>query len=212
MKTLLATYSLAFIALVITASGCGKATAKTSTPVDTAPSTDVPSIVVAAAAPSVSLPIPTPTATLPPGLPTFSLTTYSQTAIVASITKSGVPYTLYGTGTCVEYMSKTYCWDDGVKVFGAAVLNIVGGFSYWGLDSGVVTCPNFSAYCVGDIMSSPTTMSVNVVAHLDTVAAGAHRSYGNVLSVGTPTVNTCTESSGIVNCGSFSINTYQTSL
>ncbi len=143
---------------------------------------------------------------IPSGPSTFSLTVYSITKTVAPqplfITKT---YT--ATGYCLVYESKTYCWDDGMKT---VTLPSFGNFyySYFNMSKNVVGFSHSNGGMQSDLMTVPTVITPGGGLAINMGAGDVNL----VLNTGTPSTATCLDTNGIVDCGSFTIDTKQVPL
>lgn len=101
------------------------------------------------------------------------------------------------TGFCTVINSKTYCWDDGVKTVLAPVLPQY--FTFWGrtTSSGGVCHGGCST---SDVMLEPIEMTPSITLNLTQVKI-------NSVLAGTPIDATCSESSGILDCVDFQVDT-----
>lgn len=214
---LLNTAALVICVAGVMTAGCGKAPEVTER--ETPPASAIAPAVEPAIAPLVVVADPTPTP-----VPTFSLTYYT-----ASVTRTPQPanyswinYT--SIGYCAVYNSKTYCWDDGIHVVN---FPIVAGHtfltwyqSYWNICAAYIAGSTFE-YCGGDegrednngvelvttddLMVTPILMDQAITIN---VPAGAL----NAVLHGTPNTVSCSETDGIVDCGTFQIDTTQVGL
>lgn len=144
--------------------------------------------------PSTTVVEATPSPTPAPSDPVVSLSVYSLTGAVAA--SGGV--TLSGTGSCAVYLTRTFCWDDGTKVFAGDTR----GYQYFGIEAGPASCPNFFGACDDDPFSTPTEPSSDTISKMP-----ANRRPFGVLSSGAETVVDCTEHGGVLTCPTFMIDT-----
>jgi hypothetical protein len=117
--------------------------------------------------------------------------------------------TFTATGYVAIFNGVTYLWDNGV------ITNNHGGFnsydSFWMLCGTPGTLTRGSGECAStrnDLASSPLIDSGNVSAELDQALA----SVNTVITTGTESTVNCTESAGILDCGTFTIDTNQSPL
>lgn len=138
-----------------------------------------------ATTPAIVSPTPVPAPT------PQALTYYSYT------NSFGIPggYTAM-TGSCMEYNSNTYCWDDGEKQIWNSNY-----CSYWQVGGCTVASST-------DVMADPVVLSVNRIATL----TGAAHSPSQILSGGTPTSVTCTDDGSTLDCGSVQVDLTQVAL
>lgn len=183
------------ILVLVLDSGCGKApSSATATTLAAAP---------------VTLPSPTPSASPSPApSPTpIALTYYSKPKTVAPI--GGWPTKTYtATGSCVVYLSSTYCWDDGLKSL--SWTDIMSGTSYgpyvntyWGMNKNGASYTSCSNSCTQDLMSGPTFISTGLAANIPAASITA------VLTTGTAKAVTCTLSGNSLDCVDFIIDLAQ---
>jgi len=147
---------------------------------------------------------PTPTPTSAPGDPVVTLSVRSLTKVVASMTTAGVTTSISGTGSCAVYLAKTYCWDDGEKVFSGDT----NGISYFAIGDGPVSCSFYGA-CSSDPLSTPAEMTVGLAG-----LAPLTRKPAEVLSSGSAVVTSvdCNEHGGVLTCPAFTLDTTRGSL
>lgn len=110
------------------------------------------------------------------------------------------------TGSCVVYLSETYCFDDGMKT--PTIPGSTLKYSFWNIDAfGAPTGGGMMA----DGMTSPRVISPSLTANIAT-ALGVADKVGTVLLFGTPSMVSCVDDHGTLDCGSFSIDTLQVAL
>lgn len=120
-------------------------------------------------------------------------------------------------GYCVQYLSNTYCWDDGAQGYANEVSNGIseGPFydSYWNFAMQVIggnlveggTC---RGNCLQDTFTQPRTMGAHWYGYTDTSLAKVNA----VLTTGASKAVTCTLSGVTLNCVDFSIDLSQIAL
>ena len=137
----------------------------------------------------------------PGGPVTSSLTYYSLSKTVAPI--GGWPAKTYtAKGSCVVYLTKTYCWDDGIK---SVVIPASGTFTYTyfsaGMSSGVYQ--HCSGGCLQDYMLVPKFISAALEMNL------TFNQINQVFTSGVAHPVECSEENGILNCVDFQIDLNQ---
>lgn len=147
---------------------------------------------------------PDPDNTLPGGGPVISTAsvTYYAMSMTAAPVNGWITKTYTALGYCAQYLSKTYCWDDGRQTIAAWTYNSSHYgpyyYNYWGLDThsggGYQAC---SGGCLADYMSGPKYVDHSLETALTLTKVN------DVLAHGTPTTVTCTVSATELNCGSF---------
>ena len=154
----------------------------------------------------IPTPAPTPAPTPDPSQgSTVTITTYALATTKAPVSGwSTKTYT--ATGTCMTYLAKTYCWDDGVKTLAwVDIANHNYGpytYTYWGLQNNPAQAGSYetcSGGCVSDYMSNPQYVDSNLGTNLTAAAIN------NVFSHGISSQVNCTESAGVLTCGSLVI-------
>lgn len=142
-----------------------------------------------------TVPTPTPTATI-------QLTYYALTMTEAPV--NGWPTRTYtATGSCVVYLTKTYCWDDGIKTLHWVYNNSEYGpyrYTYWRRTASNGSC---HGGCTTDLFLTPRFISVTLN---NTLSANISA----VFSSGVAKTVSCVESSTTVSCGDFVIDLTQT--
>ena len=143
-------------------------------------------------------PTPAPTATPIPSPTPQELNYYSVTE------ELGIPrgYTQF-TGSCMQYQSKTYCWDDGEKEIQSANY-----CSFWG-DPRTANPGNCTATTKNDDMSAPTLITANLLSLMNTHVLN-EQTPTLVLANGIETPVSCTDNGTTLDCISFSIDLTQT--
>lgn len=206
------TKTLGMIGLTLIASACGDVNASippgavtVSQPQSvSAPASDPTQIPAEPARPSIAVD-PAPAST--PVSASIALRTYSVTETEAPI-NGWVNKTFTATGTCVQYQSKTYCWDDGVQTIPAWTVNNftypAAGNTYFGLSLPTPThiglCTNS---CVTDAMAAPRIVAGAIATNIP-AATIAH-----IFTIGVAKDVECTESNGILDCVDFQIDLNQ---
>lgn len=147
---------------------------------------------------------PQPTATPVPTATPIALTYYSLSETVNNANNTGHSYTV--VGSCVNYLTKVYCWDDGVKTIDFTVNNFRYGpytYTYWGLmlQNGHLALCNGG--CGVDAATSPIVMSASVIADV------TQNAVNTVFNTGTSHQVSCTLSGQLLNCIDFEIDLSQ---
>lgn len=131
-------------------------------------------------------------------------------------TKSEAPITGWSTktytaqGSCLVYQSKTYCWDDGLKVLqwtsGGHTYGPY-GYTYFGVGTIANGSQTFQGQgaLVSDLAVSPRVITASMESNMLV-------SSSTVLTTGAPTSVTCTDDGSTLNCGTFSIDLNQSPL
>lgn len=146
----------------------------------------------------VSTPTPTP-------LPVVSIQVFSRTEVRAP--QAGFPAKQYtSTGYCTQYQGATYCWDDGIKTIVISGFNFY--YTYFNASKDAVGWSIAGGGLQADLMLEPTVL--DPLGGL-TVNLGAPIVNG-VLSSGVSVNVDCTDTAGVLDCGTFSIDTLQTAL
>lgn len=143
---------------------------------------------------------------------TVSVTYHTLSKTVAPI--AGWPLKTYtATGNCVVYQSKTYCWDDDLQIMPSWTSS---GFThgpyyytYWSLGYDTLNRLNIcggstpaNGGCAADVMVSPRTVAGNVASNIPSASI-------NAVLAGPATHVTCTETNGVLDCGTFQIDLNQ---
>jgi hypothetical protein len=201
------------LALVICVSGCGQAPSATE------------SADIASANPNQAIPIsqpvsdptssPTPSASPSPTSSPIAVTVYTKSTTVAPV--NGFPgdfVTL--TGSCVVYSGNTYCWDNGVQSITTTVSHLTTTSYYFFWTIGQMSVNGSLNICWGacpyDIMSVPTLIDTTLTNNIQSSFAVDHEAQSTpsaVISSGTQTHVSCTENNGLLDCGTFTIDTTQ---
>lgn len=182
-KLIISILSIAVSTMLI---GCGQAT-----PTDKVPDTG------RVADPSIGTPA------APVGL---NVTYYKLARTEAPI--GGWPTKTYtATGYCVQYVSRTYCWDDGIKTVNIPPA-FVYNYTFWGFHG---TGPSSWNYCHGgcgtDVLTSPTY--VNAVLNTN-INSNSQSTVSAVLNTGIPKTVSCFDDGSTLSCGDFTIDLNQT--
>lgn len=133
------------------------------------------------------------------------VTYYSYTASKDNYHNAG--FTATATGYMAVYNGVTYLWDDGVhsKTLVVGGIPIVNSYTFWGLcgDS-----ESFGGCGTGeaDLISQPT---IDSQAISNNILVFGFTSANTVLTQGTPSTVDCTENAGVLDCGTFTIDTTQ---
>lgn len=157
------------------------------------------------AAPSVT-PATTPSAT-PQAI---SVTVYTASKSEAPV-NGWVTKVYTAQGRCTIYQSRTYCWDDGLKVLAWNDLhgNHFGpyGYTYFGVGTIAVNQTTFNGHgaLISDLMTAPTLIHQGLETSMLIPSA-------TVLATGAQTTETCTENGGTLTCTNFSIDLNQAPL
>jgi hypothetical protein len=199
------------VAIIVCATACGQApgTAQSLEASNAAP-------ILSPVSQPTNAPSSVPSAIPSPMASTVSLTYYSVTQTVAPLTGHSTTTTM--TGNCAEYDSNTYCWDDGEHT---VTIQSGGQFDSYDFTFFGIAKPNPSSVwqacggnCDIDVMTSPSMIDSNLTTAM-AVAAPTHyqvASVNSILSTGTPTTVSCTDSAGVLTCGSIVIDTTQAGL
>ena len=196
MKTFLKISGLIALALYFTACAPGGGSG------DAAKNVDVPSETVPADLLSPSIDSNDPVVATP------SLTYYKLSKTVAPI-NGWITKTYTATGSCVVYLTKTYCWDDGMKTLQWSANNHTYGpytYTYFGMQGNATTWGPCNGACTSDLMPAPRVISA---ALQNNIGAGV---INNVFTNGQAINVNCTEQSGQLNCIDFVINLNQAPL
>ena len=129
-----------------------------------------------------------------------------QTLTVYALSKTEAPvngwitkkYT--ATGYCMVYQTKTYCWDDGIKIIDFTSNGFRYGpfkYTFWGLGN---TGPCYGG-CVSDRLLEPTEMTREILDNT-TGQTGVDL----VFSTGTARTIDCEETRTRLNCGTFGLD------
>lgn len=130
----------------------------------------------------------------------FPMTYFAATRTVAP--QAGWPAKTYtAVGYCITYLTKTYCWDDGIHK--TTIPNFDGQYSYFNMnwdgrqyalaDGGLTT----------DLMTSPTFISEGISINL------APNVVHTVLTTGTAHDVSCIDNGSTLDCGDFQIDLTQ---
>lgn len=196
-----------FSALICLLTGCGQAPAKPGTQAKVE-ATGTPDPALTPEPEASSAPDPAPSASPVPAAPaTFPLTAYKLTKTRSPVT-GWVTKTYVSTGSCVQYLGKTYCWDDGVKVIPAWTLNSssFGPFSYtyFGADSTPsVPFQSCLGFCTTDPMVRPVTVRAPVLGVITQAAVD------EIFHSGVETTVNCTDDGDRLDCIDFVIDLNQ---
>jgi len=161
-----------------------------------------------------SNPEASPSPSVSPIASPIPLTVYSLTKVV--VTSNGATVeTLYGTGSCVKYNAKDYCWDDGIKYLSQSNPQD-GGYTFWGMDSNEELCPaGGNGNCKSDLFTQPILMTSGINQILFSYpGVNNKRSVSQVYAQGTTSQVTCTlDDTGLLDCsgdeGTFTVDTLQ---
>lgn len=196
MKTLLKIMALLLIATYFTAcaggSGGGAADAIAEDPSNAIPS----DLYLAPVDPNA------------PVLSTSSLTYYKLSKTVAPV-NGWITKTYTATGSCVVYLTKTYCWDDGVKTLQWTSNNNTYGpytYTYFGMKGNASSWGLCNGVCTSDLMPLPRVISTTLQNNIGAAVIN------NVFTNGVAVPVTCTETDGQLNCIDFVINLNQAPL
>lgn len=171
-------------------------------------SANAPPLVPVVVSPTAT-PVATPTqvASSPTATPQPTATPVAVDPTVYSLTYM-VDYASF-TGSCMQYGSNTYCWDDGFKQACVAPGNC--HYSFWQVTTAPGSC---DGNCTSDLLTnSPTLVDTNLISYMQNSLSGAtHTTPSFVLSTGTPQEVSCSLLGNILTCPTFSINLAQVSL
>lgn len=144
-----------------------------------------------------------PPVVTPPGPTPFALTYYTL-VVNATHTQGGQTYPITMTGHCVQYSSKTYCWDDGWQK-----IPQLPAFekSFWGICTLSGTLGICSGGAAIDPVTEPTYWSANITA----LPVPPHIP-ADVFTNGIATQVSCTLTGDVVDCVDFQIDTAQAPL
>lgn len=165
-----------------------------------------PANLVANPAPTGSLPSATPTPTPAPTPTPIPLTFYTQVeTVVPNAAQPSATYT--AIGYCVQYLTATYCWDDGIHAASFTGLT----YDFWGVSNfGGHVSFECNGGCVNpDPMNeTPSVITPSMAADM----LGGATQVNNVFTKGIPTNVNCTLSGVNLECGIFTIDLSQTPL
>lgn len=165
------------------------------TPAPATTPTPVPTNDPAITSEPVIEPIPNPVVAV-------SLTLHTKAFSEAPV--NGWPAKTYTSkGICTEYDSKTYCWDDGVKVLQFTSNHFTYGpfnYSFWGFDNQFSSC---HGGCQSDLFSKP----VLVTSHVESVLTS--QKIDDVVSTGSLSTVTCSLKDAVLDCVDFKIDLNQ---
>lgn len=178
--------ALTLVVCAIAVSGCGQELA-VSAPTPNPTPVETPAVVAAT---------PTASPTASPTPAPISVTYYSKGHTVTP--NAGQPTKTYtATGYCTVISTKTFCWDDGIHTINyPGFPPVTGYYTYWGL-----SC---NGTCTTDAALAPVLTDMTFINQIMTGV-----SINSVLTTGTPTTVSCSNNSGVYDCGSFSIDTNQ---
>ncbi len=143
----------------------------------------------------------------------MTVTYYKLTETFAPIS-GWVNKTYTATGSCAVIQTKTYCWDDGLKIIPSWKYNNFTygpfGYNYWGLHNS--TSSSGYSHCGGGCTSSymQTPRDVNkgsLLVNLNN--ANTPTDVNSVFTYGTQVIENCLENSGKVTCSNFEITLAQ---
>jgi hypothetical protein len=133
---------------------------------------------------------------------TINLVYYSLTETSAPV--NGWPYKkMTATGSCVQYLTKTYCWDDGLKTLQWRANGRNYGpfnYTYWGIGGTENSWGPCSGGCPSDLLAVPREISVGLAANIPA------QEITGVFNLGAAKPVTCTETSAELDCVDFKIN------
>lgn len=174
------------------------------------------------ATPKAVVPAFVPNATIPPVITgngsnsqTVSITYYQMSKTVAPV-NGWITKTYTATGYCLVYGGDTYCWDDGIKTLQWNQSNNFYGpftYTYWNMSLDAfgnspdgINWSHANGGLGQDLMSTPRLISQALSINMATGAVN------QVLTSGSATTVSCTDTAGVIDCGSFSVDTTQTPL
>lgn len=115
-----------------------------------------------------------------------------------------ITHTYTAVGSCVVYLTKTYCWDDGLQTLQSwsANSNHYGPFAYtyFGLGGTPSAYGPCAGGCSSDLLSSPRHIGVTLAANIPA------QEITDIFNLGTPVAVTCTETDDALSCGDFTID------
>lgn len=188
--------ALVLIALYFTACAPGGGSGGVAAKIDS-PTEAVPSDLLA--------PVADPNATV---IATPSLTYYKLSKTVAPV-NGWITKKYTATGSCVVYLTKTYCWDDGVKTLQWTSNNVTYGpftYTYFGMQGTAASWGPCNGNCGSDLMPAPRVISATLENNIGAAVIN------NVFTNGAAVNVNCTETSGQLNCVDFVINLNQSPL
>lgn len=190
-------FALLLIAITFTACAQGGGSGGTTAGKIETPTEAIPADLLA--------PVADPNATV---IATPSLTYYKLSKTVAPV-NGWITKTYTATGSCVVYLTKTYCWDDGVKTLQWTSNNITYGpytYTYFGMGGTASNWGPCSGNCGSDLMPAPRVISATLQNNIGAAVIN------NVFTNGAAVNVSCTETAGQLNCVDFVINLNQAPL
>lgn len=133
----------------------------------------------------------------------ISVTFFTLTKTVAPI--NGWPYkTVTYSGSCLIYLNKTYCWDDGTKTIAAWSYNNnlyqAESFNFWGLTVSNSSWGPCSGGCGASYMAQPKVIASSLAINISPDAIK------DVFNLGASNQASCSENDGVLDCGDFKVN------
>lgn len=199
MRTTILALALLTLQACDSSGGGGSASVAPSVPTAQAPSQQNPALA------TTSGPAP---ASVQSNVQTIDVTYFSLAKTETSGNGEFFKSPITMTGFCMVYLSKTYCWDDGLKTVPSYTQNnntyAALSFTYWGLGGpNVGPC---SGGCASDPLTAPTHVGVVLSANIQA------SSINEVFNLGTSTQVTCTEAGSVLDCGTFKLDTAKADL
>lgn len=161
----------------------------------------------------------------PPAAPVASQGSQSSAVAVQvtyhSLTRTTAPVqgwqskTITMTGSCLVYLTKTYCWDDGVKTLQWSSNNSFYGpftYTYWGLNQNGQGMGICFGGCPSDLMSAPRLISNAVGTNITQSSLDTGNTVNDVFNLGVSHQLQCSEDNGVLDCGTFSVSLAQVAL
>jgi hypothetical protein len=158
-----------------------------------------------------------PVTVVNPGAPVSGTTvsvTYRKLTKTTAPVSGWITKTITMTGACLDYQTRTYCWDDGLKTLTWVNNGTTYGpyrYNYWGL---MVANPYGLCFggCTSSLMTAPTFISAQLGNNILNSSNDTGNTINQVLNTGTPVAQTCTDDNGTLTCPDFTINLNQAAL
>lgn len=144
----------------------------------------------------------TTTTTLPSSIP---LTYYQASQTRTNV--GGTTKSFTAIGSCVIYLSNTYCWDNGMQSVTQSGITLT--YNFWGVTYNGSIYSNCYGGCVADVLTAPTLVDTHVT---NLMATYALETPSQVLSTGTAHSVTCSLNGTTLNCVDFTIDLSQIAL
>lgn len=135
---------------------------------------------------------------------------YSKSTVFTPTLFSGTLHTypdITEIAYCAVYNANTYCWDNGVITTATGIgAEPTLYHTYWGLAmNGTILTGGGVQQFQNDAMQNPRTIDATLIGTLGQPAI-------NAVLAGTQSQASCTLSNGVLDCGSFAIDTNQVPL